>query len=105
MPMITLLYRLHFVEDKSMSAKDVLHALDPESESSSKITKNRTVEKGEGVHDYEMEVTGGIGTLVVRRSCANICSNKRLFAVPMERWIRSVKLTCKHLKLTSSLPH
>jgi hypothetical protein len=28
-----------------MSAKDVLHESDPESESSSKITKNRTVEK------------------------------------------------------------
>jgi hypothetical protein len=105
LPMITLLYRLHFVEDKSMSAKDVLHASDPESESSSKITKNRRVEKGEGVQDYEMEVTRGIGTLVVRRSCVNIYSNKRLFAVPMERWIRSVKLTCKRVKLTSCLPH
>jgi hypothetical protein len=28
-PVITLLYRLYFVKDKSLSARDVLHALDP----------------------------------------------------------------------------
>jgi len=50
--LITLLYRLHFVKDKSLSARDVLHVSDPESESSPKITKHRTVEKGEGISRF-----------------------------------------------------
>jgi hypothetical protein len=54
LPMFTLVYRLHFVKDKIMSAKEVLYASDPESESSSKITTNRMIEKGEGFHDFEM---------------------------------------------------
>ena len=37
LPMMTLLYRLHFIKDDSMSARDVLYASDPESESSYKI--------------------------------------------------------------------
>ena len=48
-----------------------------------------------GFHDYEMEFTGGIDTLVVRRRCANVWGNKRFFAVALERWIRSSELTCK----------
>jgi hypothetical protein len=101
LPVFTLLYRLHFVKDKSMSAKDVLYASDPESESSSKITTNRMVEKGVGIQDFEMKVTGGFGNLAGRRIFANICGNKRLFVVPLERSIGSSKLTCQYIKLTS----
>ena len=78
LPVITLLYRLHFVEDKSVSAKDVLHASDPESEFSSKITK---IEQWKKVREFTImkwrlqEILALLWCVEVALTCAvtNIC--------------------------------
>lgn len=69
--MITVLYTFHFVQDKGMSARDILWAFGPESGSASERTKSQLMEEGGRVDSYEREATGRIGNGVVHQTFAD----------------------------------